>query len=216
MDTPRPTRPGIGNGARWSDIQATLDRVDNAINDLDTGHPDSAQVATDMRAAIEATALEHHARVTKSFGGLAERVTADMPTPSAVSADAAFAVRGAYEDRFLDTEPPPPLTYEQLIENIRLLDQMDPPPEPIQLTQEQLDLVPKAPPRKPWELDPAFFGIPVHRVDNVEESTPYQLERARHIEEQHVELCGCNWDHPANVPPAQPGWLTRAIRRIFG
>jgi hypothetical protein len=273
VDTPRPTRPGIGNGARWSDIQATLDRVNAAINDLDEGDPDSAQVAADMRAAIETTTLRDNARITESYRQLSEQVNAttparilaidgplsaaeaeairdlvnaqpgritDMPqlddatiaelrasiqrqltgivtpTTEAASADAAFAVRGAYEDRFLDDEPRPPLTYEQMHDLIRRLGPFDPPPEPIQLTDEQFDQVPKAPPRKPWEPAPSpFSGIPVYRVDTVEESTAYRLERQRHIWEQHVELCGCTWDHPANVQPKRPGRLRRLIRRLF-
>lgn len=61
VDTPRPTRPGIGNGLRWSDLAATLDRIDDAIGDLDTNHPDTAQVAhdlgtvaTELRTTLEA------------------------------------------------------------------------------------------------------------------------------------------------------------------
>lgn len=169
-DTPRPTRPGIGNGLRWSELEAdinrsrrdigiwpranpipvddTIARVDAVINDLDTNHPDSAQVAADMRAAIATTPTEI--------------VTVDGP----LSAEEAEAIRD--------------LVTAQLAELRAHIAQFVPP--------------------NPDEFTPI---------------TPdaYQLERARHMEERHVELCGCTWDHPANAQPAQPGWIRRTIRR---
>lgn len=52
------------------------------------------------------------------------------------------------------------------------------PHEPIKATREQLDLLtpilPKASARQPWEPDPTFLtGVPVHIVEDVEESTPW-------------------------------------------
>jgi hypothetical protein len=62
--------------------------------------------------------------------------------------------------------------------NIKALyDALPPPPEPIRATRWQLALikaiVPRTPERQPWEPAPWMTGVPIHIVEDVEESTPW-------------------------------------------
>ncbi|WP_372672613.1 hypothetical protein [Amycolatopsis kentuckyensis] len=82
------------------------------------------------------------------------------------------------------------LSYERLVE---MIESFPPPPKPIRLTRRQMDALPKATPKpeRYGVLSADLFGIPVHRVDRVEDSTPYQLEHPGEpasIDERHAEI----------------------------
>ena len=84
----------------------------------------------------------------------------------------------------LELQPPPPAaSAEEMFAAIKALySSLPPPPEPIRATREQLALMklmlPKAEPRAPWEPWPPLSSVPVHLVENVEESTPWLREWA--------------------------------------
>lgn len=122
-DVPRPTTPGIGNGARWSDILATMHRLAETSSYL---------------------------------------------------------------------------------------------PETIKVTQEQLDQVPKAPQRKPWEPDMSFAGVPVELVDTVEESTAYQLAHPSTPSELPASPTLDPVPDIEPAPPTRRGWITRTLGRLVG
>lgn len=64
-------------------------------------------------------------------------------------------------------------TYAKMQEAIR---DLPPPPDPVRLTRRQMDALPKAMPQPHGALGAGLLGVPVYRVDRIEDSTPYQLE----------------------------------------
>jgi len=109
---------------------------------------------TELRALADE--LNAHGGVDETFvAALLEQVVADTPVP-------------------LVTETKP-VSFAEVVEAIENLGPMPAPIEQVKLTREQIAFLPKAPPRKPWEPDPAFGGVPVELVETVEESTPFQL-----------------------------------------
>lgn len=196
---PVPVRPmpRLGGGLVWSDVLAKIE-ADQRARDPEpvaelTDHSSTPSLgATGSSLGVEAPVVD----VTKpGFGivSIEEARSWGITPPPAVEllamADDLNAHGGLDETfvagllREVAVDDPPPVTvtkpasYDDIVDNIRRLsDAMPPPLEPIKLTREQIDAIPKAPPRKPWELDPTFFGTPIELVDTVEESTPYQLQ----------------------------------------
>lgn len=93
------------------------------------------------------------------------------------------AIPGCGEDTFAWLDPrcvehrntaipssPPLPTYAELVASVKRSR------EPIKLTREQFDAIPRVEPR-PYGALGTFAGTPVHIVDTVEESTPYRLRR---------------------------------------
>lgn len=81
----------------------------------------------------------------------------------------------------------PALSYDTLVDLLAAYGPL-PPPEPIRLTQEQWDEVkayigpsPAALPLGAPAGPPPLFGVPIHIVDCVQDSTPYQRWLRNHV-----------------------------------
>lgn len=175
------TTPACARGVRWSDvtaeIAATLAKIDEATAEPKSTANFATNIATgevsgEVSGEADATPDADNARILELADQLDE---AGTPDETFVAAELRNALTGVV---LAPSQPPPPLTYEQLADTLNQLGSV-PPLEPIKLTREQLAALPRAKPDPFGSQVNALFGTPVELVDTVEESTPYRMAMAK-------------------------------------
>ena len=123
------------------------------------------------------TPWKDDARARPTLGQLSPDLQPALEELGAALDAADFAEALAQQLTGVVIEPitPEPITYESVRRAMEALGPIPPPPEPIKLTQDQIDALPKAQPQPFGLPGGGLFGTPVIKVDTVEESTPHQM-----------------------------------------
>ena len=217
--------PRLGNGARWSDIAAEIERDHAARRRL--AEAACKEPAVDLNEPVDDARKPDVAELTDysstpSLGDDLEELgvaPSELPVAPELGAsqedaptDAELEQLGAQLDEADFAEAlgdlvvsglsRPTVTYDELCD---LYARMSPAPplDPVKLTRAQMDAFPKSRYSGPGGPNWHFFGTPVELVDTVEESTPYLLANPAPV------LAA----EPAPLPPSRRGWGIRFRRR---